>query len=215
MTLPIDQDWSTYERSDLVRKHYQTPGVAVYIPLLQAGVSGILSGVAAGTLAGMLKFYPFHVTGLAFVFVTLLVWVALQLRWSRLVIELEQALGVDLNRNGVIDQPEQKQTVRLEVKTDNGWKFAELEGVDLVDLQDLARGVLAGQTFSESSWTGSGRPFSRAQFRRIRDTFVARNWLEWKNADAPAQGLQLTPQGKAVCRYLSSPTLLSEVGAER
>ena len=36
--------------------------------------------------------------------------------------------------------------------------------------------------------------------------FLSRGWADWRNPDAPAQGVTLTPQGRAVARSFASET---------
>lgn len=97
------------------------------------------------------------------------------------------------------------QIYRLEVKSENGRKIqiAELDGVSPDRLQQLARGLMNGASFSEENFSGTGRPFSRAELRRIRSIFLARGWLRWKNDNAVNLGVELSPVGHAVVKHLA------------
>jgi hypothetical protein len=93
--------------------------------------------------------------------------------------------------------------VRVEVVNDNQVQIAELPATP-AQLRELSAGLLAGVSFSESAWTGSGRPFSRDQFRDIRNIFIQRGWATWRNSDAPNQGIEPTRAGKSVCKHLAN-----------
>lgn len=102
-----------------------------------------------------------------------------------------------------------RDTVRVELSQSNGQarqtQIADLQ-VKPDQLQRLAEGLLSGAPFAESAWTGAGRPFSRGQFAELRAVFIRRGWCEWRNPEAPAQGVTISPQGKAVLRSFASET---------
>lgn len=70
-------------------------------------------------------------------------------------------------------------------------------------LVELARGLEIGRPFSESEWTGAGRPFSKSDFRQLRSRLLEARLLEWRHPDYPAQGVQMTPIGRAVFGRIS------------
>jgi hypothetical protein len=70
-------------------------------------------------------------------------------------------------------------------------------------LKDLSTGLLAGMSFSEASWSGEGRIFSRDEFRKLRDVWLQKGWCAWANPKSKNQGISLTRQGAAVCRTLA------------
>jgi hypothetical protein len=195
-----------------VRRHYQSPAVAVWIPAVQATLTGIFLGVAMGVAAAALSWPRPWAWGLGvFAIVQAATWLLLLSGWRSLVWSLERALGVDLDRDHQVGDP---QRVRIELTQPNEGghvtQIAELD-VDPAKMGDLSRGLLAGASFSEAQWSGAGALFSRSQFRKVRDEFLKRGWLEWVNPEARAQGLQLTRSGTAVIRYFAQvekpPTL--------
>jgi len=84
-------------------------------------------------------------------------------------------------------------------------RYLDLPG-DVGQLQALASGLLAGRTFAEAEWTGSGRLYSKAEFRQLRGQLLERGILTWRNSRAPSQGVELTAVGKAVFRSIVEDT---------
>ena len=113
----------------------------------------------------------------------------------------------DLRRN--LPDPPARDVVRVEVSQAEGvthrTQIADLDAKP-DQLKQLAVGLLSGQPFSESRWTGAGQPFSRGQFARLRAVFVSRGWANWRNPEAPAQGLTVTGPGWDVLKSLAGPT---------
>lgn len=99
------------------------------------------------------------------------------------------------------------ETVRVELRQDEGRR---MDYIDLpatrAQLHQLARGLQEGIPFTVSAWTGSRKPFSRGEFEALRAEFIRRGLAEWRNQRSPAQGAELTPTGRAVVRYLATPT---------
>lgn len=71
-------------------------------------------------------------------------------------------------------------------------------------LRELADGVLRGAPMSEVTWSGPGRPFTRAEFAALRAELLRRGWCDWRRADSPGQGVILTGPGRAVIRSFAS-----------
>ena len=94
-------------------------------------------------------------------------------------------------------------TVKVEFHDEKQILFAELPATP-AQLRELSKGLLSGVAFSEASWIGAGRPFTRSQFQGIRSEFIARGWLRQRSPDYPNQGYELSPAGRAVCRELSA-----------
>ena len=91
------------------------------------------------------------------------------------------------------------------LEKDNG---RETDFIDLPagpeQLRKLADGLLSGRQFALSAWSGAGAPFSRSEFERLRDELIKRGLARWRNANAQAQGAELTLPGRAVLRRFSS-----------
>ena len=93
-------------------------------------------------------------------------------------------------------------TVRVEVVNDSQIVIADLPATP-AQLRDLSTGLLAGMSFSEASWSGDGRIFSKSEFHAIRQAFIGRGWARWRVENAPAQGVAITYPGRAVLRELA------------
>lgn len=122
-----------------------------------------------------------------------------ELLWKR-----EELEGRDLNGDGTVGEPETL-TVELVQRHPSGSgriQFIEF-GVDAKRARFFAEGLLHGRSFSESEWTGNGRPFSRKEFRELRSELLERGLLEWRNPRAPAQGVELTAPGRHVMAKLA------------
>lgn len=96
----------------------------------------------------------------------------------------------------------QRVSLELHEPTTGRWAFADLPGTPEA-LQEMARGLLLGRPFSEAEWTGSARPYSRAEFRELRSALLERGILAWRNPQAPPQGVTMTRPGRAVFERLS------------
>ena len=122
------------------------------------------------------------------------------LLWKRE--ELERR---DLDGDGMVGKPERTTlTVELVTRHQGGlqWQIIDF-GVAPEKATALAKGIIAGQSFSEGAWTGNGALFSKAEFRALRGELLERGLLEWRNGSAPAQGVVLTAPGRAVFEKLT------------
>lgn len=178
-----------------------------------AVITGAFLALALGVIAAYLKYAQPVKLGLAsWAIFQALIWLLLLVRWSKLLNLLERSLGIDINQDGLIagEKPEPERTlepVRIELgEVNNGARamhFVELPATQ-EQVISLACGLMSGASFSESAWTGSGAPFSKNEFIRLRDEMLRRNLLQWRNERAPAQGLELSRAGKATMRYFAS-----------
>ena len=182
----------------------------VIVPILQALATGILSGLAlAGVLwlAGVESAWRWSLALIPVVW--LVMWLASLSHWRA---SLERLLNRDLNNDGVIgeQQPpviisEPAREVRVTLEREEG------RHVDIIDLpakeeqlRQLADGLLSGRQFALSAWSGTGAPFSRSEFERLRDEMIRRGLARWRNERAQAQGLEVTAPGRAVLRRFAS-----------
>lgn len=187
------------------RAHLFTTAAGLLLPLGQALITGALAGLAAGCYAALLSAPGAWRWGVGVgVGVIVLAWVVMLWRWLDLTRPLEKLTGLDLNRDGHIAKPE---TIRVAVTSEDRKHTTIAELPYLSKLPDFARGVLAGDPISERHWSGAGALFSQSEYRQVRDLLLSRGWLYWNNADAPQQGLTLSPGGRAALRALASPTL--------
>lgn len=196
------------------------PLISVLVPLLQSVVTGVLTGLVVGLVSALAGVPSPALAGLiAGAGVQLLAWLSLLARWKKLTAFLITGKEQDIPQ---LDTPQPAPApLRIEVIREEGdWlQYADLD-VKPEQLEALARGIIVyRQSFSEDSFTGRRRAFSRSQFRQLRDTFISRGWLTWKDAEAHSQGLEVTHAGRAVLKYFSevnvSPALLEEARRNR
>lgn len=177
-----------------------------------AMITGVFLGLALGVVLAVFKYtHPVRAGFAAWAVVQACAWLALLARWGRLIDALELALGIDVNHDGRIagQEPEQH-LVRVEVdeRGDAGQRITSIAELPFspAQLAQLGSGLLGGASFSEASWSGQGQPFTRSQFRQLRDTFLNRGWAQWARDGSPSQGVRLSHAGMAVARYFSSMT---------
>ncbi len=186
----------------------------VLVPGLQALLTGFVCGLAALAVTAWFGLPWLAIGGTVFAVTMAGAWLSYRGRWQWL---LERILGADLNGDGTIGQPlplpaPKPENIRIELVQNAGH---EVEYIDLPfpeKLPLLASGLLEGKRqFSLTAWTGDGQLFSRAEFETLRTELLKRKLAEWKNPEAPAQGIKLTPAGRAIFRRLAgrhdSPTL--------
>lgn len=206
--------YPAYQDDSHVRRHYQSIPVATVIPFIQASLSGVILGAAAGVLAAVFEYvYPWRVFWATWAIVQALAWLLLLSRWAKLINRLELALGVDLDQDGRIGTEDRQQPVRVEVIEDGGRHgiYAQLPATEY-QLATLARGLLQdNQTLADQVWTGKGRPFDRPTFTALKNELLARGLASWNSPGTPARGLHLTKTGTAVFRYFLNTPALSGV----
>lgn len=197
------------QANEPARAHLFTPAAGVLLPVLQALITGALFALAGWGYAWLLKAGEAWRWGLGVgLGAAVLAWLAMLGRWLDLTAPLERLTRIDLNRDGYIGRPD---TIRVEVTSEDRRQTTVAEIPYASKLPDFARGLLAGAPISERHWSGAGALFSQSEFRQVRDIFIARGWLRWSNPEAPQQGLELTPGGRAALRALANgvipPTL--------
>lgn len=175
------------------------------IPLAQSIVTAALAGLAAlagAILAGVVE--PWEPALFVFSLGALLSWLVYRARANRAA---ELAGGVDLEPSPPAEK--KQQVIKLEIKQEGGrvMDYVYLPA-SRAQLRELAGGLIAGRPFTVGAWAGAGRPFSRAEFEQLRHECITRSLAVWRNPGSPAQGVILTPAGRAAMRYLStlSPT---------
>jgi hypothetical protein len=182
----------------------------IVVPALQALITGLFADLSSWTLGLLYRWDQAWLIALAIgAGVTLLTWTIAARHWQR-VLELQR--GVDLQPDPLprfepepLPREESDQVTRVTVVTPDGMQGAYLDlPCSQQQLITLAAGLLRGETFTLGAWTGHGRPFSRADFERLRSELLARGALEWRNPTAPAQGLALSPPGRAMMRHFAS-----------
>jgi len=167
--------------------------------------SGFVAFVGVGLLAWACS-WPVKLALGASGVVVLVVWATYIARvydlfWaSESVRPVDQVEGDHVTRSVV--------SVELHDHDRGRWAFADLPCTP-EQASELARGLLAGRSFSEADWTGQGRPFTRPQFRELRGVLLERGILCWRSPDTPQQGVMLTVAGRQVFRRLGEELPLS------
>jgi hypothetical protein len=194
--LPAGASW---ERREATRTPTLSGDVAV--PLAQALVCGVAGGIVGGLLGDLRS--GAVVGALAFV----VAWGALIADTRSLLRTVEKITRKDLDGDSYVGEPP---VVRAEiVEKDASGNVKAIRWLDLPGdeetIRQFARAVIAGRSLAESQWTGSGKPFSRDEYREMRDSFIEKGMARWRNLHAPAQGWELTKKGEAVMRQLANP----------
>ncbi len=196
------------------RQYLHTTTAGAWLPLAQATITGAILGLAVLVIGLMMR--TRHPENIALV-VGLLTWAAtwllLQRHWYSLT-DLEKLTGIDLDGNGTVGrtrtEPPPEVRVRIsEVKDDGHFQQNVISlPASLDQLQTLAAGLLAGDPFSERTWTGSGRPFSVNEFRALRTELLKRGLLAVASPKDARQGYVLTAVGRQGMRCFmpDSPT---------
>ncbi len=197
---------------DWTSAHYETPSRTptlsgdVGVPAAQALISGALAGVLAGVgIAGS----GVELSGWAAVAVGVVVasgtWAWLLRDHRRLLRTSETFTRRD--DAPVQPTPAQASTLRLEVKQERAdgsmrWLLDELP-VDRARVLAWARSVIGGRSLAQGGWTGSGGPFSRSEYDALLAAMLKAGVVRWANPRAHAQGVELTPMGRATLRKLT------------
>ena len=92
-------------------------------------------------------------------------------------------------------------TVRVEVKSEKAWQFADLPGTQSA-LIELAKSALSTKSFSERTATRAG--LTQEEFGKLRDIFIDRGWATWNHPTRKQQGVTISRNGRAVLRAISS-----------
>lgn len=184
-----------YSSSDL--KALTTWQAAVLIPGLQAGITGLLIGIIAGSVAWIGGGDALKWAILTGAISGLLAWWAALASWRDAVYQAKQ------------EPPEVKQveTVRLEVlDLDNPQPWGHW--LNLPIEPGAARQALAmladGRDLSMAALTGRGNPLSRTEFVTLRDALINSGLAYWQNPRSHSQGCALTIGGRAVLKRYSN-----------
>jgi len=163
----------------------------VIVPASQA----LFSAIVVTSLAAIWIREP---TALAAIFaaVTAAAWFLLLTDTRRLLRTVERY---------ITDAAQQQRPLRLEINTGNTTKIAHLPA-DHRHIRALAEAALNGKPLTERHWTGSGKPFTKREFREIRAELIRAGILRWRNQNAPAQGVIVTEAGReALQQILTAP----------
>jgi len=172
-------------------KHLATIESAVFVPLLQAGVTGSVAAVIGGSLAAMSGGQFFTWAAVVGGVVFLLAW------WG----------SVSWWRSAINPQPEQAPAVyqaeatrlKLSIDWDEGRAglFDELRISDELFIT-WACGVGSGKSLGENHWTGAVNPFSKGQYHNFIDRLIFLGIVR-PAGKGRSSGYELTGKGRAVC----------------
>jgi hypothetical protein len=179
------------------------------VPLGQAAVTGaLLAGLVVflvWELAPHLDGDPVKVwAGLA-LGISAVAWLLLLADTRRLLWALERVTGRDLDRDGTAGPPG-KRTLEVEVKEGNRRRIigADWLGMDDDRLILLAAHLVRGGSLAEGALGKSSAIFPAGinDFRKVRGKLIEAGLIAQVNPDAPSQGHEVTPAGRAVFRRL-------------
>lgn len=192
--------------------HGMTAGA--WLPLAQAGISG---GIVAAVILALALYgrarSPLVWAVSGGLLVMGLSWLRLQRHWFRLT-SLESLVGVDLDQDGQIGANASPVCIRLqEIKGDGHYQETRYTlPATQEQLESLAAGILRGESFSESVWTGKGRPFSVSEFRGLRAELIRRGLVALANPKDSRQGYAFTVAGRQVLQgFTDSPSPTEQV----
>ena len=190
--------------------YLHTSQAGAWVPLQQAGISGLLAGAFVMAICLKLNvqdgwFYAL----IGCMGVTIVMWTVLQFHWFNLT-ALEKFTGLDLDGDKEVGEPQQPvvNTVRVNIHevSEDGYPRMQTANfpVSPEDLTKLARGLLAGRPFSEGEWCGDGKPFSKKQFKAMRTEMLQRKLIKLRNPKpgGGSQGFILTKSGEATMKRL-------------
>lgn len=175
---------------------------AVYVPLSQSAVTGVVVFVATLIISWIATYAPMVMLSAILGIITFAsMWVALQWRWLTLT-NIERMTHLDLNRDGVIgEKPVKKEkavtVIRFE-KVDHGNYSARIVNLPASEeqLRILADGFEHGTPFTDRAYSGSGKPFSIAEFIMLRRAMEKAGLVEQVSEKDPRQGYRLTAEGE-------------------
>jgi hypothetical protein len=185
------------------RAYLHTVAAGAVLPLIQAGVSSVATGILVLIILSSTRVRNFITwAGVVMIIIFILVWIILQRHWITLT--AERVTKLDLNRDGIIGEPE---TLRIEVtdRKPGAWNQQIYNfPATAEEMRMLAMGVNSGTGFKEAYWTGSGAPFSQVKFRRLMSFLLGSKLIE-PNGRSSNQGYKLTDLGGSIFERLAPP----------
>jgi len=184
----------------------RSPSVAadVGVPFLLALASATVTFAAVGIVAIALR-WSVGVPAVAAALALFLVWFWRLMKWESLLWATERITGVDLDRDGEVGEPGRR-TVQLEISNADepgSLRYLNIPDALFAKLPGVALKLAAGTPFSEGAMTGKGRPLSRSEFHQLRDLFMERGVVAWKDERHPTLGIEFTSYGKRVIRQMA------------
>lgn len=199
MNIPSQQQPTPVQPSYSDRSFLHTQEAAVWVPLRQSGVTGLIVFVVGVVLAFKFNAIDLFTWPLVFGVTSFgAMWLWLQRRWVTLT-NLEVWLGKDLDGDHVIgrEQAPAPTVIRIENVEAGRYRSRDVKlSADDNQLNQLADGFTYGRPFTEREWTGSGKPFSSTGFRTLRAEMLKGGLIALKVEGEPRQGFVLTEDGQ-------------------
>jgi hypothetical protein len=191
------------------RQHLHTMEAGAWLPFAMATLTGLIFGVVSLALASLWRArHPWNWGISVSVIAMGFTWLQLIRHWFSLT-ALEEVTGLDLNRDGVVGEPEKQafednpRVIKVhldETKQDGHWQQTrfELHATD-DQMRLLAEGMLElERPFTVREWCGAGRPFSGEEFARLRSEMIRNGLIEQASEKDPRRGYLLTKAGTAL-----------------
>lgn len=123
--------------------------------------------------------------------------------YDDLLSRFEEVVGLDIDRDGQIGQPEKQEPVQMEVvhRGQDGFRqmlrFDLPAQVDEAGFYNFAAGVTReGRSLAESQWIGRGQPFSRNSYGALLQAMEQAGIVRWVDSGNHAAGRELTGGGR-------------------
>lgn len=196
----VDQPATPLPQRDHQFLHTRQAGVEV--PLLQSVMTAVIVGLAVLAMAFVLDLLdPWKPALVAAALGMAGWWLASLRRWTSLTASDQPT--VEVRSVDHDDDPSTPNVIRVELSKvkENGhfeWNTFNLpEGVTNEMMTDLASGILnMHKPFTESEWSGPGKPFSRPKFYQLRALMENRKLIEPKNEKDARQGFRFNSDGE-------------------
>lgn len=185
----------------------------VFVPFLQAIISGLYAGVAIGVISFLVANFAaafivwfdiwFQLKS-ALIFATAATFGMAWWSWSRNVGDYKSLLWYTEFAEGPEPEQPNKQVHEARVRVNNNWVHADLpfDREKPMALVEFAKGVSSGSCpFSER---GAGRyGYSVAMYNALRDSFIKSRMAYWKNPKNKREGVGLNASGYALLRSVA------------
>jgi len=180
---------------------YQSMTVGVWLPVVQALVTGIILGVAAfvlAILAGSGALIALRWMGGVFVISTCIIWLSRYIHWTKAVQFMELMFHRDLDHDTYIGAPVPVIDVLLHHHDASGNRTDTSRrsySASQEQMQDLSIGILRfNKPFSEKVWSGRGRSFSQNGLKRLREE-LTKDGLVASAGKGPNASYEFTQDG--------------------
>jgi hypothetical protein len=121
-------------------------------------------------------------------------------RWPEYV-ELSPITG---NNEQQVDEPEDMpDTIYMPITANTTRVIRIPEWMDRFKLQMLVTGIRSGRPFTEAEWVGLDKPFTRDEFKQVREWMLRYGMARARSDKDPRQGFDVTTQGKRAFEWVA------------